>query len=87
MAILVQGKLRTLAHRLDKRKLKINKEIFGEKVGFMGKIFGCSHENISRPFTLGKIPYRSCLQCGARKQFNPETLETFGGFYYPPVVS
>jgi hypothetical protein len=86
MTILVQNKLRTLAHRLDRRKVKVDKELFGERVGFMGKIFGCSHQNISRPFTHGKISYRCCLQCGARKQFDPETLETFGGFYYPPLV-
>ena len=86
MTVLVQGKLRTLAHKLDRQQTKVNEEVFGEKVGFMGKIFGCNHQNISRPFTHGKISYRSCLQCGARKQFNPETLETFGGFFYPPVV-
>ncbi len=86
MTIFVQNRLRTLAHKFDRRKLKADKGIFGEKVGFIDKIFGCSHSNISRPFGQGKIVYRSCLQCGARKQFNPETLETFGGFYYPPLI-
>ena len=87
MSILVQkNKLQTLAHKLDRQKAEINKTVFGDKVGLMGKIFGCGHGNISRPFIQDGTSYRSCLSCGARKQFNPETLETFGDFYYPPVV-
>lgn len=87
MTELIHNKLRTLTNKLDRRKTKVNKNLFGEKVSLMGKIFGCGHSNVSRPFTKGKNGYRSCLQCGARKQFNPETLETFGDFYYPPVLS
>jgi hypothetical protein len=26
------------------------------------------------------------LQCGARRQFNPETLETYGSFYLPAEI-
>ena len=26
-------------------------DVFGEKVGLMGKIFGCGHEELSRPFS------------------------------------
>ncbi len=67
--------------------MKIDRKVFGEKVGVISKLFGCGHSNISRPFTQEKIGYRSCLQCGARKQFDTETLETFGSFYYPPTIS
>lgn len=70
----------------DRQKLEVDKSVFGEKVGLLGKLFGCGHERISRPFILGKTAYRTCLLCGARKQFNTQTLETFGGFYYPPIV-
>jgi hypothetical protein len=58
---------------------------FGKKVGFFVKIFGCGHQDLSRPFSRGRIGYRTCLRCGARKPFNPDTLETFGNFYYPPI--
>ena len=68
------------------RKAGIDEQVFGAKVGVFAKIFGCEHDNISRPFTTGKTSYRTCLGCGARKQFNSETLQTFGSFYYPPVV-
>lgn len=68
------------------RKAGIDERVFGAKVGIFAKLFGCEHKNISRPFTAGGTSYRTCLQCGARKQFNSETLETYGSFYYPPIV-
>jgi hypothetical protein len=61
--------------------------VFGQKVDLITKLFGCWHNDIGRPFVQGKTAYRSCLSCGARRQFNPETLETHGSFYFPPVVS
>ncbi len=57
----------------------------GKKVGFIAKIFGCGHQDLSRPFSRGRLGYRTCLHCGAQKQFDPETLKTFGDFYYPSV--
>ncbi len=62
-------------------------EAFGGKIGLFGKLFGCWHQEISRPFTIGKNSYRACLNCGARKHFDPQTLKTFGSFHYPPAVS
>ena len=59
-------------------------EVFGSKIGWMATVFGCWHRKLSRPFTRGKNSYRVCLQCGARKPFNPETMTTARGFYYPP---
>ncbi|HEX8289613.1 MAG TPA: hypothetical protein VF556_16640 [Pyrinomonadaceae bacterium] len=63
----------------------VDNKLFGKKVGIFSKIFGCGHPNLSRPFSRGRLGYRTCLRCGARKQFNPETLMTFGDFYYPPI--
>ena len=68
------------------RKIQLDNYVFGKKVGLVAKLFGCWHEDISRPFVQGQVAYRSCLQCGARKQFNTETLETHGAFYFPPIV-
>jgi hypothetical protein len=82
---LMNGKLRGLASLFSKGSGNIDKGIFGEKVGFFSKIFGCGHQDLSRPFSHGKFGYRVCLRCGARKQFNVETLETFGSFYFAPV--
>lgn len=65
---------------------EIDRFVFGKKLGLTAKLFGCWHNNVSRPFVQGKTAYRSCLQCGARRQFNPETLKTYGSFYFPPTV-
>lgn len=64
-----------------------NDRVFGEKIGIMGKLFGCWHKELSRPFSNRKSSYRACLNCGAMKRFDTENLKTFGPFYYPPVVS
>jgi hypothetical protein len=60
---------------------------FGAKIGIFGKVFGCWHKHLSRPFTSVKESYRVCLDCGARKHFDTETLKTFGSFHYPPAIS
>jgi len=61
--------------------------VFGGKIGVFGKLFGCWHQRLSRPFTIGRDSYCACLQCGARKQFDTQTLQTFGSFHYPPTVA
>ncbi len=83
---LKQNKLWTTKYNFALLATEVDRLIFGERVGFLGKIFGCWHGNLSRPFSQSKIAYRSCLECGARKQFNKDTLETFGNFYYPPII-
>lgn len=60
---------------------------FGKKIGFFGKVFGCWHKKLSRPFTNRNASYRACLNCGARKKFDTKILKTVGPFYYPPAVS
>ncbi len=63
-----------------------SEETVGRKIGIVGKIFGCWHKRISRPFTTKESSYRTCLDCGARRKFNPENLKTSGPFYFPPSV-
>ena len=83
---LTQNKVRALTSKFVRNGNEVDNRVFGKRVGLLGKIFGCGHGNLSRPFSYGKAAYRSCLQCGARKQFNTETLETFGRFYTAPVI-
>lgn len=73
----------TIAEALINRTEKV----FGGKIGLFGSLFGCWHKQLSRPFTIGKQSYCSCLQCGARKQFNADSLQTVGAFHYPPPVA
>lgn len=56
----------------------------GEPIGFFGKLFGCWHKDLSRPFTEKNFSYRVCLDCGARKKFDTESFQTSGPFFYPP---
>jgi hypothetical protein len=46
------------------------------------RIFGCWHGEMSRPFTLDKATYRVCMDCGARRNFDPVKWEMVGGYYY-----
>ncbi len=62
-------------------------EVFGSKIGLMGSLFGCWHKQLTRPFTIGSASYRACLNCGARKQFDTQTLRTTGAFHYPPSIA
>ena len=62
-------------------------DAFGAKIGLIGKLLGCWHKELSRPFSNKKFGYRTCLDCGARKRFDAQNLKTFGPFYYPPIVN
>lgn len=84
--VLLINRFQSLIQRSGKVTNEIDPSVFGKKAGLFAKLFGCWHDNLSRPFAQNKTAYRSCLSCGARKQFNPETLETHGNFYFPPVI-
>ena len=62
-------------------------ETFGGKIGLLAQLFGCWHQQISRPFTIGNASYQACLHCGARRAFDTQTLKIYGSFHYPPAVS
>jgi len=57
------------------------------KIGLLTKLFGCRHKDLSRPFTAGRTSYRACTECGARREFNTQSLETSGPFFFPPSVT
>lgn len=58
--------------------------INGRKVGLLASVFGCWHKQLSRPFSSKSDSYRVCVDCGARRNFDPKTLKTHGAFYFPP---
>jgi hypothetical protein len=51
---------------------------------WLTRAFGCWHREMSRPFTLGGQSYRTCLDCGARRTFDPSRWEMVGAYYYNP---
>jgi hypothetical protein len=48
----------------------------------IARVFGCRHAELSRPFSRDGRAYRSCLNCGAQRQFNLGKWQMTGGFYY-----
>jgi hypothetical protein len=63
------------------------KGVFGEKISVLGKVFGCWHRDLTRPFTAGNVSYRACTECGARRRFDEKSFKTYGSFYHPPAIS
>lgn len=60
-----------------------NKSFVAGKVGgWIGRMFGCWHKEMSRPFSSEGQTYRACLTCGARRSFNLSEWEMRGSFYY-----
>lgn len=55
--------------------------------GWLTRLFGCRHGNLSPPFTKGEETYRSCMRCGARRLFNVERGRMTGAYYYAPPSS
>lgn len=84
--VLLISKFQSLFYKNRGLVKQIDPVVFGEKLTLTTKLFGCRHYNLSRPFSQGVTNYRSCLDCGARKQFNSKTLETHGNFYFPPII-
>lgn len=68
-------------------KSRTTEEVFGQRIGFFARLFGCWHFRLSRPMTIGKESYRVCAKCGARRRFDTETLKNVGSYYYPPQQS
>ena len=54
----------------------------GKLDSLMARVFGCRHTDMSRPFSRDGRSYRSCLNCGAQRQFNLGNWKMTGGFYY-----
>ena len=42
-------------------------------------VFGCSHERLTRPFTLEAHTYKVCLDCGAQIYYSPVTMRPLSG--------
>lgn len=45
-------------------------------------LFGCQHQQMSRPFSRHGECYRVCISCGAHRRFHPQTGNPLGPFYY-----
>ncbi len=53
------------------------------KIGnFVARVFGCWHVELSRPISREGRAYRTCVNCGAQRQFNLGNWEMQGSYYY-----
>ena len=50
--------------------------------GWLNRLVGCWHKEMSRPFSSEGKAYRVCLSCGAHRRFNLGNWEMQGDFYY-----
>jgi hypothetical protein len=50
--------------------------------GWIARLFGCWHREMSRPFSHHGQAYRVCLTCGAQRKFNLSNWKMQGQFYY-----
>ena len=57
-----------------------------EKIGIaLTRVFGCWHREMTLPFTRGKLTYRTCVACGARRRFDLDQRIMVGPYYYPTI--
>ncbi len=40
----------------------------------MDTLFGCRHQDVSRPFTLRRRTYKVCLECGRELRYSLRTM-------------
>lgn len=50
--------------------------------GWIVRLFGCWHREMSRPFSNHGQAYRVCLTCGAQRKFDLSNWQMQGEFYY-----
>jgi len=48
-------------------------------------LVGCSHKEMSRPFSRQGETYRVCINCGAHRGFDEKTWNFAGPFYFKPA--
>lgn len=50
--------------------------------GWLNRLVGCWHSEMSRPFSSEGQAYRVCMNCGAHRKFSLKSWEMQGDFYY-----
>ena len=81
----MEATLGTLEHysNEDRRRIaEITRGVTRGVAGWLTGIFGCTHKQMSRPFSRQGENYRVCIGCGAHRRFDPQTWDSRGPFYY-----
>lgn len=48
--------------------------VFTTVMHAVSSVFGCTHERMSRPFTIEHESYMVCLECGQKSFYSPATM-------------
>jgi hypothetical protein len=64
------------SERIDSTTLK------STPMRWLTRLFGCWHKKMSPPFTHEGDTYRTCMNCGARRQFNVGRGKMTGAYYH-----
>jgi hypothetical protein len=76
--------LGTLAHYSHRERTALASALKG-LFHRVAEKFGCTHRQMSRPFSRHGETYRVCINCGARRQFDAKTWNSSGRHYYKPA--
>ena len=77
----MEATLGTLEHYSNEDRRRIADITKGMGSWLIG-ILGCTHKQMSRPFSRQGENYRVCIGCGAHRRFDPQTWDSRGPFYY-----
>jgi len=77
----MEATLGTLEHYSNEDRRRIADITRGLGSWLIG-IFGCTHKQMSRPFSRHGENYRVCIGGGAHRRFDPQTWDSRGPFYY-----
>jgi hypothetical protein len=66
----------------SRREQSIRSDLTFALAHLIGRVFGCAHNDMSRPFSRHGEAYRVCIACGAHRRFDQKAWTSRGPFYY-----
>jgi hypothetical protein len=66
---------------------KLHHGVAPSVIDLLYRLLGCWHSDMSRPLTFDHVTYRTCLSCGARRQFDVGAWRMRGPYYFAPMGS
>jgi hypothetical protein len=69
-------------HDIHSRRFPASKNLDELVVRLITRLFGCQHLNMSMPITCGGETHRTCVSCGARRNFDANNWSMYGSYYF-----
>jgi hypothetical protein len=70
---------------LEKPNANVRSKVTESMRYFLQRLISCRHSQLSRPFTHDGRTYRSCANCGMRREFDLATWRSKGRYYHAGV--